>query len=311
MLFRSDACEAPTPIIAGDRLMGTTMGAADNHQESDLGCSQGSATGPEVVYAYRSRAVGQICASTIGSGFDTIVYVRRTRCAEGREVACNDDVGTGPLQSEATIDVVAGEQYFIFVDGFAGSSGAFVISVSQGACGAAAPDCAVDMDCGDGQICEGDACIEGCREDADCLLGLECVGDVCVEGPMPPDERGTCAEPIPVAVGNAAGTTVGQADAHQGSCSSAGGDRVHLFRPAGPGPICADTVGSGYDTALHVRAGDCDDLEAEVACNDDAVGLRSRVEFNAVEGTAYYIIVDGYNGEGAYQLNIQQGACEL
>jgi len=86
---------------------------------------------------------------------------------------------------------------------------------------------------------------------------------------------------------------------------------VHLFRPPEAGPVCVDTVGSGYDTSLHVRAGECANVEAEVACNDDAVGLRSRVEFEAALGTVYYIFVDGYNGEGRYDLNIEQGACPL
>ena len=303
-----DACEAPLPIGLGDRLMGTTQGAERNYEEADAMCSTGSASGPEVVYSFRAQGAGQICASTLGSGFDTILYVRRGECAGGQEVMCNDDVGTGPLQSQDTVDVVAGEQYFIFVDGFAGSAGAYVVALSDGACGEG-PNCALDMDCEGGEICENGLCVAGCREDADCLLGFICVDDACVEGQMPPAEAGTCADPIPVMEGRTVGTTVGQDDAQQGSCASDGGDRVHVFDAPVDGPVCVDTVGSGYDTSLHVRTGDCNNVESEVQCNDDAVGLQSQVQFDATNGTRYFIVVDGYSGEGRYALNIALAAC--
>ncbi len=302
-----DACAAPEPIVVGDRRMGTTMGQGANHTEADAQCSVGSATGPEAVFAYRPRAAGQLCASALGSGFDTLVYVRRTRCRDGEEVVCNDDAA-GVLQSEATFDAVAGEQYFIFVDGFGGSSGDFILALSAGACGAD-PGCDGDDDCAAGTVCVDGQCEIGCREDADCDGGQVCVQTACVDpGPRPVGD-GTCLRPIPVVEGVTRGTTVGQLNVHEGTCSSAGGDMVHSLSVDAATTVCVDTVGSGYDTALHVRADQCADVEAEVGCNDDAIGLRSQLQFEAAAGTTYYVIVDGFRAEGAYVLNVAYAAC--
>ena len=74
-----------------------------------------------------------------------------------------------------------------------------------------------------------------------------------------------------------------------------------------------NTEGSAYDTALAVRGfpeviehDECVD-SLELACNDDSIfGLRSQIIFEAVGGTEYLIIVDGFGtaSGGPYILNI-------
>jgi hypothetical protein len=71
--------------------------------------------------------------------------------------------------------------------------------------------------------------------------------------------------------------------------------------------VIIDTLGSGFDTVLGVYTGLRVDALSEVAANDDIDDdvLASRVSFQAVEGTTYYIAVDGYGGDsGNIALNI-------
>jgi PASTA domain len=76
--------------------------------------------------------------------------------------------------------------------------------------------------------------------------------------------------------------------------------------PAG-GLAILSTCGSGFDTLLAAYTGTSVDTltGTEVAANDDACGLQSSIEFPAVEGTTYRIVVDGLKGAiGAYDLEL-------
>lgn len=62
------------------------------------------------------------------------------------------------------------------------------------------------------------------------------------------------------------------------------------------GPVAVDTSGSDFDTVLAVY--NKWPISSQPAWqNDDAIGSTSLVPFNAVQGTTYYIVVDGYNGQ--------------
>jgi hypothetical protein len=71
-----------------------------------------------------------------GTAYDTVVYLRRSDCGAGQEVACNDDTpGCATSEpndhhgSRLTPTVTAGETYFIVVDGYAASHGTFTLTV--------------------------------------------------------------------------------------------------------------------------------------------------------------------------------------
>ncbi|WP_437984165.1 MXAN_6577-like cysteine-rich protein [Sorangium sp. So ce117] len=66
-----------------------------------------------------------------------------------------------------------------------------------------------------------------------------------------------------------------------------------------------DTLGSTFDTVLHVHAGSC--TGALLGCSDDAEGLssQSRVSTPLAQGQTAYVVVDGASGKhGAYTLNV-------
>ncbi len=95
------------------------------------------------------------------------------------------------------------------------------------------------------------------------------------------------------------------------------GEPAHLKMPSGAsvwwswiapdsGLVSIDTRGSSFDTVLAVYTGSAVTALRLVAQNDDADGLlTSRVNFNAVAGTAYQIAVDGSLGAtGSIVLNL-------
>ncbi len=67
------------------------------------------------------------------------------------------------------------------------------------------------------------------------------------------------------------------------------------WTPTASGPTTIDTMGSDFNTLLAVYTGTSVNGLAPVAANDDYSGNPwSRLEFNAVAGTVYRIVVDGY-----------------
>lgn len=85
-----------------------------------------------------------------------------------------------------------------------------------------------------------------------------------------------------------------------------GGGRSIWYRWTAPDSdrTTFDTYGSDFDTVLAVYRGNAVNALTEVASNDDAGSLQSRVVFNAIQGAVYYIAVDGYGGAaGDVRLN--------
>ena len=138
-------------ICVGDAPAGTCempraagIGGFDGFTEGE-GAVNGSCGGgiesPEHVFLLNLEAGGDVCLSTAGSAYDTVLYVR-TDCGDlESEAACNDDNRpvAGGLQSAITLAAEAGVDYYIFVDGFTGfggapSSGAYQLEISEGAC---------------------------------------------------------------------------------------------------------------------------------------------------------------------------------
>lgn len=82
------------------------------------------------------------------------------------------------------------------------------------------------------------------------------------------------------------------------------------------GTITFDTVGSDFDTVLAVYTGNAVNALTFIVCNDGAppTFYPSTVSFNAVAGTTYHIVVDGYfsgagnpDGEGNIVLRWRSG----
>jgi hypothetical protein len=90
------------------------------------------------------------------------------------------------------------------------------------------------------------------------------------------------------------------------SCAAGGNDIWFSYVASATGTCAIDACGGSYDTALEVFDGSagCGGL-VFLACDDDSCGLQSRVIFQAVVGTTYYVRLGGYNGNtGTAPLNV-------
>lgn len=105
------------------------------------------------------------------------------------------------------------------------------------------------------------------------------------------------------------GTTVDAADGYSGSrCGLGGGAAIQdaAFRFTAPrtARYRFSTEGSAFDTILSARMGSC--AGREITCNDDAAegSTHSVLQLDLEACTTITIVVDGYDGEGAFALAI-------
>jgi len=115
-------CSCPEPITASGTYTGTTSGTS-----AHSGSCGGS--GPEHVFSVEMTGSGWVTFETLGTSWDTVLYVRESPCATGSEAGCDDDGGSF-LDSSLRVRLRAGTSY-VFLDGFgSSSSGAFTLTVS-------------------------------------------------------------------------------------------------------------------------------------------------------------------------------------
>ncbi len=156
---REFCSEEPDPIvtITAPTTMGNTSAALDNIDPS-CGGSGGSELGHllQVPVTLTSLTV-----DTIGTGFDTLVYIDRAPCG-GAFLGCDDD-GGGSLTSRLTVSNVVAGNYVVFVDGYSSSyAGPYtlhVTGVAQAGAACTSPLFAAGvLACPTGQTCDGTVC---------------------------------------------------------------------------------------------------------------------------------------------------------
>lgn len=109
----NDNCANATPIGNVVDLGFNTSGATFDGTD---GCNTHHS--PNIWYLYTATCTGQAYISLCGSSFDTLLSVYTgTSCSNLTQVGCNDDGSCGQ-QSDLTIDVIAGKNYWISVSGF-------------------------------------------------------------------------------------------------------------------------------------------------------------------------------------------------
>ena len=137
----SRGCSLSSTVIpaAGGTLPGTTSGTS----ALEASCPGTQPTGPERIFQWTPAGSGMATIQTCGAGtnFDTVLYMRTVSCANSAaDVDCNDDppnseppctISTGQNRgSRITPIVLAGQTYFIVVDGFKGAQGNFTLTVT-------------------------------------------------------------------------------------------------------------------------------------------------------------------------------------
>lgn len=163
-----ECAEACPSLEAGSRVgpavrIGSTVGTP-NLQAGSCGGAEAS----EHSVRWVAPRDGAYQFDTLGSGYDTLLYVRFD--CFGPELACNDDDPRGGgNHSLVTVMVPAGAELIIFVDGWGMSSGSFVLNVTE----VLASD-EIGMACFDGLDNDGDGFIDcddfGCSREPGCEM---------------------------------------------------------------------------------------------------------------------------------------------
>ena len=98
---------------------------------NDFGdCAYGYYTPPDVIYEFTAPTTASYTISLCGSSYDTELEVRTGgTCPGASTVGCNDDYCG--LQSQLTLDLTAGTQYFVIVAGYSSSCGNYVLNISS------------------------------------------------------------------------------------------------------------------------------------------------------------------------------------
>jgi hypothetical protein len=120
-----DNCSSVTVIVGLPFYdSGTTAGYTDDFQPS-CGTAAGA---PDLIYQFTAIHSGPHDFSLNGSSFDTEIYVRTGGACPGTtEVGCNDDYFG--LQSYLNLNLVAGQTYWVIVDGFYNYSGSYSLAI--------------------------------------------------------------------------------------------------------------------------------------------------------------------------------------
>lgn len=132
---KSESCAAALPVGPGRTYSSTTVGATN-----DGSSTCGSNSGPDVWYRYTPAQDGTAKISLCGSSFDTVLSVHAGCPGETtNQLICNDDLCN--RQSELSLDVTAGQTYYIRIGGWMGAAGSYQMNLTGPPCADCMADC--------------------------------------------------------------------------------------------------------------------------------------------------------------------------
>jgi hypothetical protein len=105
-------CNTAKPITGPGSYFGDTTGHTDNEQGS---CGGGAG---EAVFSLTLNQPAQVILDSVGTSFDSVLYVRSGACEVGTELACDDDSGGSLWSARIIFDILPAGTYFVFLDGF-------------------------------------------------------------------------------------------------------------------------------------------------------------------------------------------------
>jgi hypothetical protein len=169
-----ETCATPAAIASVP--FSGTGNTCDCTNDYDSACPYTGGTASDTVYSYTPSA-DQCVDITLcnGSAYDTKLYVYQNDCAASA-IACNDDSCPNYVSKLTGVNLVAGNTYYIVVDGYGTACGNYVLDITQcaGAC---------NVTCAPGATPEGEAdCASvngGCNSTPPVFSSIACGEDVC------------------------------------------------------------------------------------------------------------------------------------
>lgn len=279
----NDVCPGVAVTLSGtgdqDRTARITGDTSSVYNQYTGSC--GGASGTEAVYVVTSDMSGFMRVN-LTSTFDSMLYARRACDDAKTEVACNDATGNAGGDS-ILVSVTKGEPMYLFVDGYAGSTGAFTldIDIQEPSCGNGLIE--VPETCDDGNTAPGDGCASDCSLEPGGVIS-DCPGqDILL--------KGTGDSPRHVALAN---TTLGLTSStlSAGSCNSGGYNHVYGFNPDVSGTLTLNLVASFDNATMHLRS-ECDYAFTQLDCSTVSGPYQPiTLSTPVVAGYPSYVIVD-------------------
>jgi hypothetical protein len=157
-----------------------------------------------------------------------------------------------------------------------------------------------------------EVCNNSLDDDNDGLI--DCDDPDCVNNPLCAIKGGNClTAKVVTQSGTFFGDTTGFVNKYMGACGGGAGEAVFRLVINQPSFVHLDTVGTTFDSVLHVRHGECE-VGAEIACDDDSGGFQwsAALDFPILYPGSYFVFVDGFTvdpqfgaNEGPYTFNVQ------
>lgn len=305
-----EACPGKVTAVGASSevtIQGDTTDASDDAKGVNA-CSVGS-QGPDHVYHLKPTDTGSLAISVTGEKpFDPVLYVRRDCTEEDDQLKCATTTGPGGTE-QFSMNVVAGKDYYLFVDGSSGSSGKYTLKMKL----TAGPFC------GDGVVRENEACDDGeIKIDDD-----GCSNDCQKPNGDPPSGNGCPGHPVEIWPGRtvtATGSTnpYGNAWVNTGtSCAvsdnavNAAQDHVYQVTARQTGILKVNLTPEASANLMLVARRTCADpksqgtntLQTKWCSNDGTAGGAEALAFPVTNGTKYYVAVDGaLNAKGKYSI---------
>jgi cysteine-rich repeat protein len=319
-----DGCDSLCQVEGGECTEALTLGcgASDSWSTSLFGstdvvdsysCISWNESGPEYTYSFTAPSTGDVTASLTNlDGIDLDVFVIGDSLA-----GCASSNCTSFGNSSATFSAIAGETYYVVVDGFNGAEGNYTVDLS---CGGGV--------CGDGIINAGETCDDGGNGNNDgcsstCLLefcgdGVTQSNEQCDDGNVISgdgcsstceSDANVCTAGLTASCGftDSWGTSLfGSSDSIDSySCSpwdESGREYAYRFAPSTTTTMTIDLVPqAGVDLDLFVLSDDGNGFceGGECSLSDD-----NSIAASFTGGGVYWIVVDGFAGaEGTYDIS--------
>ncbi len=277
-------CTPPvtTTLGCGETTSGTNSGPQSTDLVDSYACNlTDTYPAPERAFLFTAPYDGTLTAALTDETAETDVLI-----VEAAGGLCSPDQCVAWDYSNASTHVVAGQDYWVIVDGYGGDVGSWTLSL----------DCVADAEV---------SCTDGIDEDQDGVTDCadpDCFGASpdCQPACQPAAQALTCGSTLSASNGAAGSTTAIETY----GCSPwnyTGPEMAWPLTVDAPATVTVSLANEAADTDIVVLS------DAGLGCNPVSCLTwgYSAATFDAVPGTTYYVVVDGYNGAtGSFDLTV-------